>query len=239
MTLAAAPRNAKSQSASHGVADHTSYAGTPASPSSVADAGIIAGSPSPVVIRYFPPSRCAWLLLIRALRAFDTDISPLLSPFRPIRSRISPRDSPSLCRIRSSNASRLLPRRAGDCRPAGARRAALAGFRRFIGLDSGKLAIYRVEFALQFFLPAEDLLALRAEPVSLSCNKLGKAAVRDVAFIIKIRHSCSPFYVSRVCRHELHSCKSAIFLNTSSLLYGIKMVKACGSTAVVRCRSMR
>ena len=68
----------------------------------------------------------------------------------------------------------------------------LAGFRSLIGFNGGKLAIYRVEFALQLFLLAEDLLALRAEPVPLSRNKLGKAMVCDVAFIIKIGYSCSP-----------------------------------------------
>src|SRR5215210_6532605 len=62
---------------------------------------------------YFLSSlRRTWLLLVSAVSAFDTDISPDLLPFRPIFSRISPRVRPWPWRITFISSSRLEPRRA-------------------------------------------------------------------------------------------------------------------------------
>ena len=47
--------------------------------------------------------------LVSVVNAFDTDISPALSPLSPIFSRISPRVRPSPSRITWSSSSRLLP----------------------------------------------------------------------------------------------------------------------------------
>src|SRR4051812_6906124 len=44
---------------------------------------------------YLRSRRVTWLALVSAVSAFDTDISPALSPFRPIFSRISPRVRPT------------------------------------------------------------------------------------------------------------------------------------------------
>jgi hypothetical protein len=63
-----------------------------------------------------------------------------------------------------------------------------------MGLDGGKLAVYRVELALKLLLLTEDLLALGAEPVSLSENIIGKAAVAEIAMVINVGHLCSPHY---------------------------------------------
>ena len=62
--------------------------------------------------RYFPPSRRTSLRFVSAVSALDTDISPDLSPFNPIRSRSSPRERPFPSRIKFNSSSRLLPRRA-------------------------------------------------------------------------------------------------------------------------------
>ena len=123
------------------------------------------------------------------MSALLTDISPALSPFRPILSRISPRDSPSPCWIKFSSSSRLPPRRARGCRLTDALPRCLTDLCRLIGLKSRELAIYCIEPALQLFLPIEDLLALGAEPVPLSSNVFGEVAVSEAATLVNVGHS--------------------------------------------------
>src|SRR5437763_16136450 len=71
----------------------------------------------PHAATYLPSRRETWFALVRAVRAFDTDISPDLLPFNPIFSRISPRERPLPFLMTCKSCSRLLPRR-----PCGARR---------------------------------------------------------------------------------------------------------------------
>src|SRR4051795_8627832 len=96
----------------------------------------------------------------------------------------------------------------------------LARLRRVIGLDSGKLSVYRVELTLKLFLLIEDLLALCTEPVPLSCNILGKVAAAEIAVAINVGHSCSPRVdKSRICMAGPHPCKgSATCLHRSKRL---------------------
>src|SRR3954471_22762416 len=47
---------------------------------------------APYRARYLPPFRRTWFFSIKVVSAFETDISPDLSPFIPIRSRSSPRE---------------------------------------------------------------------------------------------------------------------------------------------------
>ena len=60
----------------------------------------------------------------------------------------------------------------------------LPGLCPLIGFDSRKLAVYRVELALQLFLLTENLLALGAEPIPFSGDILGKIAVLKIAAVI-------------------------------------------------------
>src|SRR5712692_4181020 len=74
---------------------------------------------------YLPSRRETWLAFVRAVRAFDTDISPDLLPFKPIFSRISPRERPLPSLMTCKSCSRLLPRRACGARRREARAIAL------------------------------------------------------------------------------------------------------------------
>src|SRR5713101_2577787 len=71
---------------------------------------------TPHAATYLPSRRETWFAFVRAVRAFDTDISPDLLPFNPIFSRISPRERPLPSRITARSCSRLLPLRARGAR---------------------------------------------------------------------------------------------------------------------------
>src|SRR5260370_7109215 len=66
----------------------------------------------PHAATYLPSRRETWFAFVRAVRAFDTDISPDLLPLSPIFSRISPRERPLPSLMTCKSCSRLLPRRA-------------------------------------------------------------------------------------------------------------------------------
>jgi hypothetical protein len=70
----------------------------------------------PHATTYLPSRRATCCDLVRAVSAFDTDISPALSPFNPIFSSIWPRVRPLPSRMTFSNSSRFEPRRVPDAR---------------------------------------------------------------------------------------------------------------------------
>src|SRR5712691_2959339 len=70
----------------------------------------------PHAATYLPSRRETWFAFVRAVRAFDTDISPDLLPLSPIFSRISPRERPLPFLMTCKSCSRLLPLRARGAR---------------------------------------------------------------------------------------------------------------------------
>jgi hypothetical protein len=89
------------------------------------------------------------------MSAFDTDCSPDLLPFTPIKVRISPRVTPSgCCWMTPRTACRFSPLRAlgAAVRLAGAlRQCALPGFctlRLLVGGNGGEFAFGRFEFSI-------------------------------------------------------------------------------------------
>jgi hypothetical protein len=121
----------------------------------------------PHAATYFPSRRATCFALVSAVRAFDTDISPVLSPFSPIFSRISPRVRPWPSLMTCKSCSRLLPLRDRGARLVPVCRSRLATFRRFVGVDRPHLAIDGCELAFQLVLLVEDCFALGMEPLAI------------------------------------------------------------------------
>ena len=141
----------------------------------------------PHAATYLPSRRATWLPLVSAVSAFDTDISPDLSPLSPIFSRISPRVRPWPSLMTCKSCSRLLPLRARGARRCGSAELAgcLAGLRRFVGVDRAQLVVDGGELALKLVLLVEDRLALGVKPLAISRDEV----------LERVRHSYPPMLV--------------------------------------------
>jgi hypothetical protein len=114
----------------------------------------------PIAGTYFPSRRPSWFCLVRAMSALDTDCSPDLLPFTPIRFRISPRVRPSgCCWTTPRTACRFSPLRALGAavrlaRFASAlpRSAGPATLRLLVGGNGGELAFDRLELSIDIGL---------------------------------------------------------------------------------------